>query len=91
MGQLVPLSSGLQDKTAQMQSDAEVGTPYKLNSLDPQLESAWFQPLSLCFFKMQLVPLRRGLPLVGQEARQAERVVVVMRKTGTGFRVYTVV
>jgi hypothetical protein len=42
---------------------------YKLNSADPQLETAWFQPLSLkCenpvskfAFKLQLAPLRPGL------------------------------
>jgi hypothetical protein len=45
----------------------EVGW-YELNAVDPQLESAWFQPSSLSSekpvsslcFQMQLVPLRRG-------------------------------
>jgi hypothetical protein len=43
---------------------------YKLNAVDPQLEGAWFQPLSLssdilvsslCFqMQMQVVPLQQG-------------------------------
>jgi hypothetical protein len=43
---------------------------YKLNSVDPELESAWFQPLnlkcdillSIFAFRFQLAPLRRGPP-----------------------------
>jgi hypothetical protein len=41
---------------------------YKLNAVDPQLEGAWFQPLSLSSdilvsslcFQMQVVPLQQG-------------------------------
>jgi hypothetical protein len=52
---------------AALENDTSVGL-YKLNPVDPQLDSAWFQPSSLSSeklasklcFQMQLVPLHHG-------------------------------
>jgi hypothetical protein len=66
------LEAEWEEEKARIIAESEVGL-YKLNAVDSQLESAWFQPLNLSYqvrnwfqayqafaFKTPLVPLRGG-------------------------------